>query len=112
VTAFEEETPGPGLAAERTDLAWNRSGLAFLACGVAIMRGLARPHLSHANVAVGVVVLVLGSAVWALGGILARRRVRVDRGRARADATDLVPIAIGTAAVGIAAFILGAFFPS
>jgi len=111
VTEFEEESPTPGLAAERTDLAWNRSGLALLACGVAIVRGLALPYLSQTYVGVGAVVLVLGGGVWALGGIQARRRVRAGHARARADSTDLMPIAIGTAFVGVAAFILGAFFP-
>jgi uncharacterized membrane protein YidH (DUF202 family) len=111
VREFEEERPEAGLAAERTDLAWNRSGLALIACGAAIMRGLARPHLSHAVLAAGVLVLVLGGAVWALGGIQARRRVTHDRARSRADVADLMPIAIGTATVGVAAFILGAFFP-
>jgi putative membrane protein len=111
VSGFEEESPQPGLAAERTDLAWNRSGLALLACGAAITRGLALPHLSRAHVAVGAVVLVLGAAVWVLGTIQARRRSRRGHARQRADAGDLLPIAIGTAMVGVAAFVLGAFFP-
>jgi putative membrane protein len=110
MTEFEEESPEPGLAAERTDLAWNRSGLSLLACGVAITRGLALPRLSTAHVAVGAVVLVLGGAVWALGAIQARRRSRLGHAREPADARDLLPIAI--AAVGITAFMLAAFFPS
>ena len=110
MTEFEEERPEPGLAAERTDLAWNRSGLALLACGVAITRGLALPRLSIAHVAVGAVVLVLGGAVWGLGAIQARRRSRLGHARERAEARDLLPIAIGTAAVGITAFLLAAFF--
>ena len=111
MTEFEEESPQPGLAAERTDLAWNRSGLALLACGVVIARGLALSHLSPSHVAVGAVVLVLGGAVWALGGVQARRRSRPGHARERAEAVDLLPIAIGTAAVGVAAFTLGLFFP-
>ena len=111
MTEFEEESPQAGLAAERTDLAWNRSGLALLACGVVIMRGLALSHLSAAHVAVGAVVLALGGGVWALGGIQARRRSLAVHARQRAEAIDLLPIAIGTAAVGVAAFTLGLFFP-
>jgi uncharacterized membrane protein YidH (DUF202 family) len=111
MTEFEEESPQPGLAAERTDLAWNRSGLALVASGLVIMRGLALPGLSSARVAVGAIVLVLGGAVWALGALQAGRRSRPDHARERADARDLLPIAIGSAAVGVAAFIIAAFFP-
>ena len=108
---FEEESPDPGLAAERTDLAWNRSGLSLLACGVAAMRGLSLPHLSEAHLAVGITILALGAVVWLLGGLQARRRARAGHVRERASTADLAPIAFGTAAVGVAAFVLGAFYP-
>ena len=75
------------------------------------MRGLALRRLPAAHVAVGAVVLVLGGAVWTLGALQARRRSRPDHARERAEAADLWPIAIGTAVVGVAAFLLGAFFP-
>ena len=36
-SAYERD---PGLAAERTELAWNRSTLALFACGAAMLKGL------------------------------------------------------------------------
>jgi uncharacterized membrane protein YidH (DUF202 family) len=102
----------PGLAAERTDLAWNRSGLALLACGAAVLRGFPPANFS-ARHAVGAVILVLGAFTWALGAYEARRR-RSRPGIARAVATrgDLLPVALGTTGVGGAAFVLAAFYPA
>jgi len=100
----------PGLASERTDLAWNRSGLSLIACGVVVAKGLfvAQP----ARAAVGVTILVLGGLTWALGAWQARRRSRPGLARHTARPVDLLPVAAGTAAVGIAAFALGLFFPA
>ena len=57
---FLEESPTPGLAGERTDLAWNRSGLALLACGIAVAKGLKFPVTEPAHAVIGVIILVLG----------------------------------------------------
>src|SRR5262249_3951313 len=54
----DPEDADPGLASERTALAWTRSSLAFAAVGVAIVK--ARP-------AVGIPILGLGLVVWLLG---------------------------------------------
>jgi uncharacterized membrane protein YidH (DUF202 family) len=101
----------PGLAAERTDLAWNRSGLALLACGAAVIRGFPPAGFSARHV-VGAVILVLGAFTWAMGAFEARRR-RTRPGVTRAVATrgDLLPVALGSTAVGAAAFVLAAFYP-
>jgi uncharacterized membrane protein YidH (DUF202 family) len=110
VTAFDPDSRDPGLAAERTDLAWNRSGLALLACGAAIMRGLADTPLTHGNLAVGGCILTLGILTWALGTWHAYRRRA--RGAGQTTTSDLLPITIGVAAVGVAAFVLAAAGPS
>jgi putative membrane protein len=102
----------PSLAGERTDLAWNRSGLALLACGAAVARGLGIGEPVPERLAVGVTILVLGAVTWALGAWQARRRSRPGRPRQVARPADLLPISLGTAAVGIAALVLGLFFPS
>ena len=48
----------PGLARERTVLAWSRTGLSFLALGGALVR---------VDPLAGLAVLALGGAVWLLG---------------------------------------------
>lgn len=102
----------PGLAAERTDLAWNRSGLSLLACGAAVARGVTVGDPVPARVGIGVTILVLGGITWALGGWQARRRSRPGLARPVATRADLLPVAAGTAGVGLAAFFLGLFFPA
>lgn len=101
--AFEGyEGPDAGMAAERTDLAWSRSGLALGACGFIILRGLPSVTGSPRRPVVGAVILGLGVATWALGHWSAHRR-RPSRGRPRPVArwSDLAPAAFGTAAVGL-----------
>jgi uncharacterized membrane protein YidH (DUF202 family) len=109
VSAYDPEGRDPGLAAERTDLAWNRSGLSLLACGTAIIRGIGRVRLT-ANTAVGVVVLALGAVTWVLGASHAWR----SRGRGMRPTTagDLLPTALGVSAIGIAALVVALLSPS
>ena len=92
-------------AGERTDLAWNRSGLAILACGAIILRGITTPPFIPARAVVGVVILLLGLVVWFLGVWQNRRRSTAPR--RVAQLADLLPVTIGTAAVGVAAFVIG-----
>jgi inner membrane protein YidH len=106
----ESDEPESGLASERTDLAWNRSGLALLACGAAVLRGFPPADFS-ARHAVGAVILVLGAFTWAMGAYEARRRSRPGLARRVATCRDLLPVMVGTAAVGLAAFVLAAFYP-
>jgi len=110
VSGFDAESRDPGLAAERTDLAWNRSNLSLLACGAIVMRGIARPPLSTGNVAVGLAILALGASTWILGAWRVHRS-RTRGGRPTTPA-DLLPISIGVAVVGAAAFVVAAFSPS
>ena len=102
-----------GLAAERTELAWGRSTLALLACGAAVARGVPRVTGNVGRPAVGVALLALGALVWISGLPYARARARTTRrGRRRtARARDLGLMAAGTAAVGVAALVIGAFLP-
>ena len=95
------EGPDAGMAAERTDLAWSRSGLALGACGLIVLRGLPSVTGHPSRPVVGAIILVLGAATWALGYWNAHQR-RPSGGRPRPVATrrDLAPAAYGTAAVG------------
>ena len=108
---YDPESIKPGLAAERTDLAWNRSGLSLLACGAAVARGFTVGDPTPGRIGVGAAILVLGAFTWLLGAWQARRRSGAGLARVVARPRDLFPVAAGTAAVGIAAFLLGLFFP-
>ena len=110
MNTYDGDARDPGLAAERTDLAWSRSGLSLVGCGAIVLRGMARPPLDAGDVAIGSCVLALGAAVWLLG-FWHMRRVRARSLRAT-TAADLVPVTIGVSLVGAAAFVVAAFFPS
>lgn len=110
MSRYAADSREPSLAAERTDLAWNRSGLSLVACGAAMLRGFARPPLTAGNFAVGACMLGLGVATWVLA-LWHARRASTGRG-GRSSAADLFPVSLGVALVGVAAFVLAAVFPS
>ncbi len=62
----------PGLARERTRLAWTRTALAFAAVGAVILRR---------EVIAGVVILVLAPVVWALGRLPAHQLTAPQQAR-------------------------------
>jgi uncharacterized membrane protein YidH (DUF202 family) len=66
----EPEERVPGLARERTALAWTRTAISFAALGGVVLR---------ANVVTGLIILVVAPVIWQLG--------RVSRGRS--DETTL-----------------------
>ena len=107
MTVHDFDEDGGGLAAERTDLAWNRSGLALLACGAAVLKGFPPTGLSARHV-VGLVILVLGGSTWVLGACDSRRRMA----RVVATPRNLLPVALGTSVVGAAILVLAALYPS
>jgi uncharacterized membrane protein YidH (DUF202 family) len=111
----EEEYEGPdaGMSAERTDLAWSRSGLALGACGIVVLKGLPAVTGTESQPLVGTAILLLGALTWALGRWSAhRRRPHAGRGREVATWSDLAPASYGTAAVGIAGLLLVFLRPS
>jgi uncharacterized membrane protein YidH (DUF202 family) len=98
------------MAAERTDLAWNRSGLSLIGCGAVVIRGLANTPITRGNLAVGGCILTLGIVTWALGTWrVARARARGPR---RTTSGDLLPLSLGTAAVGLSALVLAIVSPA
>ena len=76
------------------------------------MRGLTAAELSRSDVAVGAVILGLGLASYLLAGWHARRRLAAHRVDQPARPVDLWPLAAGVAIIGLAAFVLGLFFPA
>ena len=107
------EGPHPGMAAERTDLAWSRSGLALGACGLVVLKGLPTVTGTGSRPVIGAVILLLGGVTWGLGRWSAqRRRPRAGEPRRVATWADLAPAAYGTAAVGIAGLLLVVLRPT
>jgi uncharacterized membrane protein YidH (DUF202 family) len=88
----------PGLARERTVLAWSRTGLSFLALGGILVR---------VDPLAGLTVLALGGVVWLLG-YLHHRSMWTRPGAARwlTRSRALRLIAIGTAFVALVALLL------
>ena len=110
-SGYERE---PGLAAERTELAWDRSALSLFACGAAVVKGLPKVTGGSAHPAAGAAMLVLGGLVWAAGLPYARVRSRATREGRRVVVRrrELLPMAAATAIVGAAAFVIAAFLPA
>jgi uncharacterized membrane protein YidH (DUF202 family) len=84
----------PGLARERTRLAWTRTAFAFAALGAAILK---------TRVVAGVVVIVLAAVVWAL------HRLSHDSTRIRPQAR-LAAITATVVAAAVVALVI-AFTP-
>ena len=68
-----------GLAAERTELAWDRSTLALFACGAAVIKGLHNVTGNEARPTMAAALLVLGGFVWLSGVPYARIRAQASR---------------------------------
>ena len=99
--ADDEEVPG--LAGERTDMAWSRSGLAVLACLASITRKFL-PHLRDLSATAWVVsALVVGSSGWIIGLFWSRFAAATTMaGRVVANDHTLRVVAYGTALLGTA----------
>jgi uncharacterized membrane protein YidH (DUF202 family) len=95
--AEDIEDRDPGLARERTDLAWTRTAISFAALGAAMLR---------TNAVAGALVIVAGAAVWGLGQLSARDAQAAGR-RHLIDQRRTVQIITGTTTlVSVVALIL------
>lgn len=83
--------PDPGLARERTSLAWTRSAIAFAAIGAAITK--TRPL-------VGAPLLLFSAVIWLIG------RSRRTPGRAGLAPRRVLTVAISVTVVAIAALVI------
>lgn len=99
----------PGLASERTALAWHRSGVSIVAVGIAVARGIPTVDAVPRRPWIGLVIVALGALSFAVSHVQATRRGRrADAGRATAAVADLWPVTAATAlaAAGAIAVVL------
>ncbi|HEY5098111.1 MAG TPA: DUF202 domain-containing protein [Acidimicrobiales bacterium] len=98
----DDEEGDPGLARERTDLAWNRSGLAVAVTIAIILRRLW--PLSGDRAVLVLALIAAGATLWVVAMRLGRR-VRNGSGGALGDATCRA-LTAGTLILGVGAFIV------
>jgi uncharacterized membrane protein YidH (DUF202 family) len=65
----DPEERDPGLARERTSLAWTRTAISFAALGGVVLK---------ANVVTGLVILAIAPAIWRLGHLTMGSAERTD----------------------------------
>ncbi|WP_327010700.1 DUF202 domain-containing protein [Dactylosporangium sp. NBC_01737] len=100
VPAEDIEDRDPGLARERTDLAWTRTAVSFLALGTGMLR---------TNAIAGALVISAGVTVWLLGHLSA---LSANRTR-RAERRRIVRlITVATTVTAIIALILAVLSPA
>lgn len=102
-----EDEQTPGLAGERTDLAWSRSGLAVVTCAGAILRRLVTSFESVSARLVVFGLIAVGGVAWMAAMAHARAVARSTiEGRIVADARALRVTAYGTTALAVASLVL------
>jgi uncharacterized membrane protein YidH (DUF202 family) len=100
-----------GLAGERTDLAWSRSGLAILACLAAIAKRILPDLASLDGRAILVAGLMIGGIAWMFSMLWSRSIASTTlAGRRVADPRTLRMVSLGTALLGVIAIGI-AFLP-
>ncbi len=99
-----------GLAGERTDLAWTRSGLAVAVCIAVLLRHLWPLHGDRQVVAL--VCISAGALAWAVTLVVGRRASTTRSERDRMSVRKAETLTIGTLALAIAAFVLALFPPA
>ncbi len=103
------EARDPGLAAERTSLAWRRSGVSVIAVGIAVARGVPTVDTVPGRPLLGLAIVVLGVVAFTASHVQATRRsAHAGTDRPAADLADLWPVSAATllAALGAAVVVL------
>lgn len=104
----EEGARDSGLARERTELAWTRSGLSVAATVAVILRRLW--PLTGDKDDVALVLIAVGAIVWVVGMQLGRRSAAVAGGPVGASTCRV--LTIGTLVLAAAGFLVGLFLPA
>ena len=82
------EGPDPGLARERTALAWTRTAISFAAVGAALLKK---------DVVAGLVILAVTPVIWRLGRLAGQQPGRLKLITATIVAVSLVALAVAVA---------------
>ena len=104
----DEEPNDPGLARERTVLAWNRSGLAVIVCVAVVLRHLWPLKGADESVALGIIAVAV--IIWALA-ILALRVNRSDRSIGSDRGRTFGLMTLGTFVLALGGIALTLFTP-
>lgn len=108
-TAHEDMDRDPGLARERTELAWSRSGLAVAVTVAVILRRLW--PLTGDKAVIGLVIISIGAILW-VAGMQLGRRTRPGMGPESALTTSSCRMmTIGTLVLAGAGFVVGIVLP-
>jgi len=100
-----DHDPERGLAGERTDLAWHRTGLAMLI----ILGGIGRNALKVGGpfAVASVACVLVGTGIWWFGLSAAHRLSGTTHtGRHRAEARLLTVVTVGTLVIALAALLI------
>ncbi len=98
--------PDETLYEERTELAWNRSGLALLAAFAILARRVWSEETSVGGDVLAVALLAAASLGWAVGTLGWRlSHHRSDDPRPR-NARELFAVSLGTLALAVAGFVI------
>jgi uncharacterized membrane protein YidH (DUF202 family) len=93
----------PGLAQERTSLAWTRTAISFAALGGVVLK---------ANVITGLIILIVAPVIWQLGRV-SRGNAPVTGGHEQAmpvvGAARLFTIAVSIAVVALLCLVIAIF---
>jgi uncharacterized membrane protein YidH (DUF202 family) len=109
-SVFDYDSKETGLAQERTELAWNRSGLAVVVTVGIVLRRQWPLHGGRAVIAL--ICIAVGALSWVIGMHLGKRArlsdgvdggLRVSSGRM---------LTVGTLVLAASGFIVGAFIPA
>jgi len=85
-------TDDPGVARERTQLAWGRTAASFAAVGLAVLR---------TSPAVGAVVMAMSATVWSMGRLSGRQPAGATLGRGLTQRRKVQLIAAATTLVSL-----------
>jgi len=100
----------PGLAGERTDLAWNRSGLAVLGVVAILLRRLW--PLEGVRTAVALGLAAAGAVTWLVGMRLSGRSARAQTPAGALGEPTLRLVTAGTLLLAVAGVVVSVVFPS